>query len=57
MSIHTRTTAGAVGPIEVCVFNIGGNVRFPVRKTTSRVFRKVWEMCCFAGFLAGREAA
>lgn len=46
-----------VGPIEVCAFNIGGNVRFPIRETTSRVFRKVWEMCCFAGFLAGREAA
>ena len=46
-----------VGPIEVCVFNIGGNVRFPVTETTARVFRKVWEMCCFAGFLAGREAA
>jgi NAD(P)-dependent dehydrogenase (short-subunit alcohol dehydrogenase family) len=46
-----------VGPIEVCVFNIGGNVRFPIRETTARVFRKVWEMCCFAGFLAGREAA
>jgi len=46
-----------VGPIEVCVFNIGGNVRFPIRETTARVFRKVWEMCTFAGFLAGREAA
>lgn len=46
-----------IGPIEVCVFNIGGNVRFPIRETTTRVFRKVWEMCCFAGFLAGREAA
>jgi NAD(P)-dependent dehydrogenase (short-subunit alcohol dehydrogenase family) len=32
-------------------------VRFPIRETTTRVFRKVWEMCCFAGFLAGREAA
>lgn len=46
-----------VGPIEVCVFNIGGNVRVPLTETTSRVFRKVWEMCCFAGFLAGRESA
>jgi NAD(P)-dependent dehydrogenase (short-subunit alcohol dehydrogenase family) len=46
-----------VGPIEVCAFNIGGNVRMPVGETTARVFRKVWEMCCFAGFLAGREAA
>ena len=26
-------------------------------ETTERVFRKVWEMACYAGFLAGREAA
>ena len=46
-----------IGPIEVCVFNIGGNVRFSITETTARVYRKVWEMCAFAGFLAGREAA
>ena len=39
------------------VFNIGANVRFGLRETTARVFTKVWEMACFAGFLAGREAA
>ena len=49
--------AEAAAPIEVCVFNIGANVNFPLIETTSRVFRKVWEMACFAGFLAGREAA
>lgn len=46
-----------VGPIEVMVFNIGANVRFSVLETTSRVYRKVWEMAAFAGFLAGRESA
>jgi NAD(P)-dependent dehydrogenase (short-subunit alcohol dehydrogenase family) len=46
-----------IAPIEVCVFNIGANVRFPIAETTARVFTKVWEMACFAGFLAGREAA
>lgn len=46
-----------VGPIEVAVFNIGANVIFNVTDTTSRVFSKVWEMACFAGFLMGREAA
>ena len=46
-----------IGPIEVMVFNVGGNVRFSVLETTSRVYRKVWEMCAFAGFLNGREAA
>lgn len=46
-----------LGPIEIVVFNIGANVRFGIRETTAQVFRKVWEMACFAGFLAGREAA
>ena len=46
-----------IGPVEVAVFNIGGNVRFPIRETTARVYFKVWEMCAFAGFLMGREAA
>jgi NAD(P)-dependent dehydrogenase (short-subunit alcohol dehydrogenase family) len=44
-------------PLEVCIFNIGANVNFPLLETTERVFRKVWEMACFSGFLAGREAA
>jgi NAD(P)-dependent dehydrogenase (short-subunit alcohol dehydrogenase family) len=44
-------------PLEVCIFNVGANVNFPVLETTERVFRKVWEMACYAGFLTGREAA
>lgn len=46
-----------IAPIEVVVFNIGANVRFPIAETTERVYRKVWEMGAFAGFLVGREAA
>src|SRR5690242_3675156 len=46
-----------IAPVEVCVFNIGANVRFPIAETTARVYFKVWEMAAFAGFLAGREAA
>ncbi|MBY0509652.1 MAG: SDR family NAD(P)-dependent oxidoreductase [Rhodospirillaceae bacterium] len=49
--------AAAYGDLEVCVFNVGGNVRFPILETTERVFRKVWEQACYAGFLTGREAA
>jgi NAD(P)-dependent dehydrogenase (short-subunit alcohol dehydrogenase family) len=45
------------GPLQVAVFNIGANVRFSVTETTARVYRKVWEMAAFAGFLTGREAA
>jgi NAD(P)-dependent dehydrogenase (short-subunit alcohol dehydrogenase family) len=44
-------------PLDVCIFNIGANVNFPILDTTERVFRKVWEMACYSGFLAGREAA
>src|SRR5262245_8548641 len=44
-------------PLEVCIFNVGANVKFPILETTERVFRKVWEMACWAGFLAGRESA
>jgi NAD(P)-dependent dehydrogenase (short-subunit alcohol dehydrogenase family) len=46
-----------VGPIEVAVFNIGANVHFSVLETTAQVYRKVWEMAAFAGFLMGREVA
>lgn len=46
-----------IGPIEIVIFNVGGNVYFPILDTTARVFRKVWEMACFAGFFTGREAA
>ncbi len=49
--------ADAVAPLEVVIFNVGANVRFPLLDTTERVFRKVWEMACYGGFLAGREAA
>lgn len=46
-----------VGPLEVVVFNIGANVRFPVLETTAQVYSKVWEMAALAGFFSGREAA
>ncbi|MEM8695751.1 MAG: SDR family oxidoreductase [Pseudomonadota bacterium] len=46
-----------IGPIEVAVFNIGANVNFPITETTARVYRKVWEMATFSGFLMGREVA
>ncbi|SMP63422.1 SDR family oxidoreductase [Noviherbaspirillum suwonense] len=46
-----------IAPIHVAIFNIGANVRFDITDTTARVYFKVWEMACFAGFLMGREAA
>ena len=49
--------AERIAPLAVCIFNIGANVNFPLLDTTERVFRKVWEMACYAGFLTTREAA
>ena len=52
-----ETVEREVGPIDVAVFNIGANVRFSVTDTSAQVYRKVWEMAAFAGFLMGREVA
>jgi NAD(P)-dependent dehydrogenase (short-subunit alcohol dehydrogenase family) len=49
--------ADAAAPLDLVIFNVGANVNFPILETTERVFRKVWEMACYSGFLAGREAA
>lgn len=46
-----------LGPIQVTVFNVGGNVRFGITETSTQVYRKIWEMCALAGFLVGREVA
>ena len=51
------TEAEAIAPLALVIFNIGANVHFPLTETTDRVFRKVWEMACFAGFATMREAA
>jgi hypothetical protein len=49
--------ADGAAPLHACIFNIGANVNFPMLETTERVFRKVWELACYAGFLTAREAA
>jgi NAD(P)-dependent dehydrogenase (short-subunit alcohol dehydrogenase family) len=45
------------GEVEVVLYNAGANSPFPFLKTRSDIFRKVWELACFAGFLTMREAA
>jgi NAD(P)-dependent dehydrogenase (short-subunit alcohol dehydrogenase family) len=46
-----------IAPIEVLVFNVGGNVQFSITDTTERVYRKVWEMTALGGFLNVKEVA
>jgi len=51
------TVEETVGPVAICLFNAGSNVRKPLLETTATLFFKAWELACFAGFLVGREAA
>lgn len=52
-----QNVVDTLGHIDVCVFNIGSNISYPLIETTTRKFRKCWEMGCLSGFLVGREAA
>lgn len=46
-----------LGPIEVCVFNVGANVKASILDETVRKYSKIWELAALAGFITGREAA
>ena len=46
-----------LGPVEICLFNAGANVKSPLIETSARLFFKAWELACYGGFLTGREAA
>jgi NAD(P)-dependent dehydrogenase (short-subunit alcohol dehydrogenase family) len=46
-----------LGPVEVCLFNAGANVKSPLIETSAKLFSRVWELACYGGFLTGREAA
>ena len=43
-------------PVAV-VFNAGINQRIPLQDVTAERFEEFWRVCCFGGFLVGREAA
>ena len=44
-----------IGQIDILIYNVGGNVKSQILDTSSRVYRKVWEMCAFGGFLNAKE--
>lgn len=45
------------GPPEVVVFNAGNNQFRPLLEMDDAFFEGVWQLCAFAGFRVGREAA
>ena len=48
--------AKAAGDIELALFNAGNNFAGPVKEMDAGYFEACWRVCCFGGFLFGREA-
>ena len=50
--------ADAAGGVpELVVYNVGNNRFAPLVEMTDDFFEDLWRVCCFGGFLTGREAA
>lgn len=47
----------AEGSLEVAVYNVGNNTPGTVTEMKADYFENAWRVCCFGGFLFGREAA
>lgn len=45
------------GSLEVAVYNVGNNTPGAVTEMDAAYFEQAWRVCCFGGFLFGREAA
>ena len=48
--------ATRTGPIEAAIYNAGNNTPGPIIDMTAEYFTQSWQICCFGGFLFGREA-
>ena len=44
-------------PVDLVAFNAGNNRKLDLRELSAAQFEEFWRICCFAGFLVGREAA
>ncbi|MED5262540.1 MAG: SDR family NAD(P)-dependent oxidoreductase [Myxococcota bacterium] len=45
------------GPLEAVLYNAGNNQFSPLLEMDDEFFENLWRVCCFGGFLVGREAA
>ena len=48
--------AAVAGRIEAAIYNAGNNTPGPIIDMTAEYFTQSWQICCFGGFLFGREA-
>ncbi len=54
---HAFATRTDIAPPDFIVFNAGINRPIGFRDVTAAQFEEFWRICCFGGFLVGREAA
>jgi NAD(P)-dependent dehydrogenase (short-subunit alcohol dehydrogenase family) len=45
------------GPLDLVLYNAGNNRMRPLLEMSDAFFEDTWRLCCFGGFLVGREAA
>ena len=48
--------ARAAGKIDLVIYNTGNNTPGKIEDMTAEFFETSWRVCCFGGFLYGREA-
>lgn len=48
--------AASTGPIKLAIFNAGNNTPGRIEEMSAEFFEASWRLCCFGGFLFGREA-
>lgn len=51
-----RLFAAASGPIALAIYNAGNNTPGRIIDMDAAYFEQSWRVCCFGGFLFGREA-
>ncbi|AYG57628.1 SDR family NAD(P)-dependent oxidoreductase [Rhizobium jaguaris] len=54
---HAFAPQDEIDPPDFIVFNAGINRHIGFRGITAAEFEEFWRICCFGGFLVGREAA
>ncbi|MGG6893155.1 SDR family NAD(P)-dependent oxidoreductase [Rhizobium sp. BR 315] len=54
---HAFTPRNGIAAPDLVVFNAGINRPIGFRDLTAAQFEEFWRICCFGGFLVGREAA
>ncbi len=54
---HAFTARDDIAAPDFVVFNAGINRQIAFRAVTAAQFEEFWRVCCFGGFLVGREAA